>query len=121
MRRDARYGAALALAAIFFCFFMYSRTGVYLESRPAHTVEPSTASTLPSGDIRGLIPGFPVNINSASLDELMVLPGIGPATARRILEKRAYSGGFTSVEQLTEVKWIGKVKLDKIRELVTVD
>lgn len=143
MGRDTRYAAALLLAVIFFCFFMYSWAGISPGFRPAHAVEPSPSQArimapslaspgvvetspspspiLPSNDIRGLIPGFPVNINSASLDDLMLLPGIGPATARRIIEKRASLGGFTSVAQLTEVKWIGKVKLDKIRNLVTVD
>ena len=72
-------------------------------------------------DIRGLIPGLPVNLNTATVDELAMLPGVGDVTAKRIIAARRSLGGVTSVDQLTEVKWIGKVKLDKIRRLVTVD
>jgi len=46
------------------------------------------------------------------------LPGIGEKTARRIVEKRAELNGFRRVDDLTEVKWVGKVKLEKIRGLV---
>ena len=55
------------------------------------------------------------------MEELTALPGVGDATAARIIEKRRELGGFASVEQLTEVKWVGKVKLDRIRDLVTVE
>jgi competence protein ComEA len=63
---------------------------------------------------------LPIDINSATKEELMTLPGIGPVTADRIIEKRLELGGFGSVEELTEVKWIGKVKLERLRGLVTV-
>lgn len=65
------------------------------------------------------LPVFPIDLNKASVHELTLLPGIGEKTARRIVEKRAELKGFRSVEELTEVKWIGKAKLDKIRDLVT--
>ncbi|MBI5491707.1 MAG: helix-hairpin-helix domain-containing protein [Deltaproteobacteria bacterium] len=67
-----------------------------------------------------MLPGFPIDINTATAEDLALLPGIGPKTAARILEKRKELGGFTSVDQLTEVKWVGKVKLEKIRNLVTI-
>lgn len=67
-----------------------------------------------------ILPGFPIDINAATKEDLALLPGIGPKTAERIIEKRKELGGFNSVDQLTAVKWIGKVKLGKIRNLVTV-
>lgn len=66
------------------------------------------------------LPIFPIDINKASTQELMLLPGIGEKTAQRIVEKRSELGGFKEVDDLTAVKWIGKVKLEKIRALVTV-
>lgn len=51
----------------------------------------------------------------------MMLPGIGEKTAIRIIEKRTELNGFRSVDDLTEVKWIGKVKLERIRGLITVN
>jgi competence protein ComEA len=61
-----------------------------------------------------------VNINTATLEQLEALPGIGPVSAQRILDFRAQNGPFKSVEQLVEVKGIGEKSLGKFRELVTV-
>jgi comEA protein len=61
-----------------------------------------------------------VNINTASSEELMTLPGIGPVLASRILEYRQNQGPFIDVEQLMEVKGIGAKTLARLRPLVTV-
>jgi len=65
-------------------------------------------------------PGFPVDINSAGVEELMKVPGIGPKTARRIVEKRVETGGFRSINELTGVQRIGRVKLESMRRYITV-
>lgn len=62
----------------------------------------------------------PVNINTAGIEELQRLPGIGPATARRILAWREAHGLFGSVDELANVSGIGPAKLEKIRPLATV-
>ncbi len=59
---------------------------------------------------------FPLDINRASLKELEAIPGIGPATAERILQGRPYG----RVEDLLRVKGIGPATLEKIRPYVTV-
>jgi len=64
--------------------------------------------------------GSPVNVNRASLEELQRLPGIGPATARAILEYRAASGSFSTVSDLVKVKGIGPKKLEAIRDHITL-
>ena len=65
-------------------------------------------------------PKGPVNLNQASAEQLDGLPGVGPATARAILEHRRAHGPFTTVEQLAEVRGIGPAKLDQLRALVVV-
>jgi len=61
-----------------------------------------------------------VDINSASMEELDRLPGIGPTYAQRIIEYRTIHGPFQNVEELTKVKGIGSATLEKIRDLVCV-
>ena len=62
----------------------------------------------------------PLNLNTATADQLDELPGIGPVLADRIVEWRTAHGPFTSVDQLREVSGIGARKFESIRELVTV-
>ena len=61
-----------------------------------------------------------VNINTASVDELAELPGIGPSLAARIVEYRETHGPFRTLEELLNVKGIGPVKLEQIRPYLTV-
>ena len=61
----------------------------------------------------------PVNINTASQEELETLPGIGPALAERIIAYRAEHGPFGSIDDLLKVKGIGDSVLSDIRDLVT--
>lgn len=56
-----------------------------------------------------------IDLNSASMEELMKIPGIGKIIARNIIEYREKNGPFTSVEELLKVKGIGPKKLNQIR------
>ena len=62
----------------------------------------------------------PVNVNTASTEELQALPGIGPALARSIADYRDEHGPFRSADELLEVEGIGGAKLDKIRDGITL-
>jgi competence protein ComEA len=61
-----------------------------------------------------------VDINSADATVLETLPGVGPATAQKIIADREENGPFTAVEDLMRVAGIGEKKLDAIRDLVVV-
>ena len=62
----------------------------------------------------------PLNLNSATEAQLEGLPGIGAATAARIVEYRKKNGGFKKVEDLMNVKGIGEKSFLKLKTLVTV-
>ncbi len=62
-----------------------------------------------------------ININIADVDELVKLPGIGPAIAGRIIEYRNENGIFSSIEEIISVRGIGPARLEAIRELITVE
>lgn len=76
---------------------------------------------LPSEDLA--LPGAhettepPINLNEATMEELMRLPRVGPTLAERIIEGRPY----VDVEHLIDVQGIGETTLDLLREHVTVD
>ena len=65
-------------------------------------------------------PGQPLNLNTATLEQLDALDGIGPATAQAILDFRDEHDGFGSVDELGEVPGIGEVRLASLREQVRV-
>lgn len=131
MNRDRRYGASLILAAVFLSvsFFHFSKTP--FRSKPTRTqpVNYDKAAALPAeaaarrpsdAEPRSEAPGAAIDLNEATREDLLTLPGIGKVTAERILEKRRELGAFSTVEELTEVERLGKVKLNRIRGLVTV-
>ncbi len=61
-----------------------------------------------------------VNINTADLEELKTLNGIGDVKAQAVIDYRNAHGPFTSAEQITDVKGIGEKTLEKIRAYITV-
>ena len=64
--------------------------------------------------------GAPINLNSATVAQLETLPGIGRATAERIVEHRQKNGGFKKVEDLMNVRGVGEKSFLKLKPLITV-
>jgi competence ComEA-like helix-hairpin-helix protein len=62
----------------------------------------------------------PININTATSEQLQLVPGIGPTTAEKILTMRKSYGPFKSVDDLLAIKGLGKKRLDKMRKYLTV-
>jgi competence protein ComEA len=62
----------------------------------------------------------PVNLNTATVNDLRTLPNIGAATATRILEYRQKNGGFKKIEDLMNVRGIGEKSFLKLKPLVTI-
>ena len=61
-----------------------------------------------------------IDINTATLEQLDTLPGIGPTTAQKIIDYRTANGPFVSVEDLMYVSGIGPSTLDNVRDQITV-
>ena len=85
---------------------------------PATLVENSECN-LPSTSLDTI--KTPININSASSEELDRLPGIGPAKAKDIISYRHTNGGFQKIEELLLVPGIGSVLFDGMKDFVTVE
>ncbi len=94
---------------------------ILVPRRGAAMAAPSAVggSAAPEGAAAG-VAGAPVNINTASLEELDQLDGVGPVTAQKIIDYRTANGGFKTIEEIKEVPGIGDARFDAIKDKITV-
>ncbi len=106
-------GAAANADAVNLAALLVDGQRVYIPrvGEPAPVQVPVVVPTSPAG---------PVDLNTATVDQLDRLPGVGPSTAAAIISHRQQYGPFTSVEDLAAVKGIGPAKVAALRGLVTV-
>lgn len=86
---------------------------------PRHRPTTTIAAQAPSGGSAGTT--SVVNLNTATATQLDALPGVGPATAKAILDYRESKGKFSKVEDLLNVTGIGAAKLAALKDFVTVN
>ena len=107
----------LGLTAVFLC----ALAGLSLRDRqdrvPGVVIE--TEAEVPREEIARDFP--PVDLNTATAEELDTLPGIGESLARRIIAYREANGPFGSIEEIMEVSGIGEAKFAELEDRVTVD
>jgi competence ComEA-like helix-hairpin-helix protein len=89
----------LFVFSFFFAFFLLTSVSLEAKKKP---------------------PEQPINLNTATASQLQEVPGIGPATADKILKMRKSYGAFKSVDDLRTIKGIGPKRLDKMRKYLTV-
>lgn len=98
-------GIALLLLSGLLLYFSLSQPRISEQDMTeASTVLSSVYQTTGSSVINA---SYPVNINSCSAEELMTIDGIGESKASAIIEYRNYIGGYTSVDQIKNIKGIG--------------
>lgn len=119
--KKQRFPLLIVLTLLFVCFTL----GFFLGRNSGHetvvvSVPEATRKALPVPSAEAPEAASPVNINTAALDELMELPGIGQVYAQRILDYRKEHGSFSSTEELLNVKGIGEKRLEAIRDLITI-
>ena len=109
----------LLVAIVLSLLFLLTCSGILMHHNLASGITMSsdkfTSSNLPINE-----PSKQLNINTATVDELTLLPGIGEVLAERIVAYRIAHGPYTSIEELTNVTGIGSKTLDSIREYITI-
>jgi competence protein ComEA len=97
-------------------FILENGINIEIDSGPDNLIK-----TAKMDNVDRLALEIPININHATEDDLLLIPGIGEKTAGKILEFRKRIGRFNKIEELTEIKGIKEKKLSKLRKYLLVE
>ena len=118
--------ASIVLLVILLVFFS-TLTGYLIGHRItnkgiiiSYEKDPNKEFHVSNEESKGISSDGKININTASVGQLLLLPDIGETLAKRIIDYRTQYGEFYSVEDLLLVKGIGEKKLEQLRDLITV-
>lgn len=124
-------GIALLVMSGILIYVSLSTPGVYKESETTviqisssteaatNRAKSSTAASK-SSDNSATAVSYPINLNTATVEELVSIDGLGESRASAIIEYRDYLGGYTSVEQIKEISGIGDATYAKLAPYLTV-
>ncbi len=124
-------GIALLVMSGILIYVSLSTPGVYKESETTATQISSSTETAAnsaksagsaskSSDNSATAVSYPINLNTATVEELVSIDGLGESRASAIIEYRDYLGGYTSVEQIKEISGIGDATYAKLAPYLTV-
>lgn len=106
------------------CAFLCLLVGIFVGRNLTRSYIPIDQATSPQGSNTD---GVTVNkdgridINTATMEQLQLLPGVGAVTAQRIIDYRTEHNGFTAIEELMEIKGIGEKTFEKMKQYVKVE
>lgn len=122
MERQEKFGAIHIVLLVLTAAFLLSLAWLTLRGdAPAEETDDYSVSVERNVPVEELTPmREPININTATAEELQQLPGIGPVLAQAIVDYREEHGPFGSVDELLQISGIGQTKLDNIQNNITV-
>lgn len=124
-------GIALLVMSGILIYVSLSTPGVYKEpettaiqnsslTEAAANSAKSASSASKNSDNSATAVSYPINLNTATVEELTSIDGLGVSRASAIIEYRDYLGGYTSVEQIKEISGIGDATYAKLAPYLTV-
>ena len=119
----ALIGVALLVIAALMIYVGLSQPKISADSEQtvSQTTQETTAGTKESDSISyDAVVEYPLDINTATLDELMTIDGLGEVRASAIIEYREVLGGYTSVSQIMDIKGFGEGYYEQIAPYLTV-
>lgn len=117
----------IVLSGLFFYFALSQPRVLISDNNVSASVSESVSTELIEENISSTEPesfanqvSYPLNLNTCTIDELVTLDGIGEVKADAIIQYREYLGGYTSVDQIMNIKGIGESIYEKVAPYLTV-